>query len=76
MKHELITFYSMENFISGIFYVPSSSDSLINDEFVGYPGSEFQIREALAQVVGTEKRDLFFDKVQGFPFLALIRLKS
>ena len=29
----------------------------------GYPGCEFQIREALADVVGVEKRDLFFDKV-------------
>ncbi|KAI0693062.1 glycoside hydrolase [Cytidiella melzeri] len=28
----------------------------------GYPGCEFQIRAALAEVVGEEKRDLFFDK--------------
>ncbi|KAI0050107.1 glycoside hydrolase family 5 protein [Auriscalpium vulgare] len=28
----------------------------------GYPGTEFQIREALADVVGVEKRDLFFDQ--------------
>ena len=29
----------------------------------GYPGCEFQIREALAEAIGQEKSDLFFDKV-------------
>lgn len=29
----------------------------------GYPGCEFQIREALAEVVGAKKSELFFDKV-------------
>ena len=29
----------------------------------GYPGCEFQIREALAEVIGSEKSELFFDKV-------------
>lgn len=29
----------------------------------GYPGCEFQIRAALADVVGSEKSELFFDKV-------------
>lgn len=29
----------------------------------GYPGCEFQIRSALAEVVGKEKSELFFDKV-------------
>ena len=31
--------------------------------YSGYPGCEFQIRAALAEVVGTEKCELFFDKV-------------
>ena len=30
---------------------------------VGYPGCEFQIRAELANVVGKEKSELFFDKV-------------
>lgn len=29
----------------------------------GYPSTEFQIREALANVVGAEKSEFFFDKV-------------
>lgn len=29
----------------------------------GYPGCEFQIRDALAGVVGQEKSEFFFDKV-------------
>ncbi|KIY45093.1 glycoside hydrolase family 5 protein [Fistulina hepatica ATCC 64428] len=28
----------------------------------GYPGCEFQIREALAETIGTEKAEFFFDK--------------
>jgi len=28
----------------------------------GFPGCEFQIREALAEVLGKEKSDFFFDK--------------
>ncbi|KAH6902672.1 endo-1,4-beta-glucanase [Coprinopsis sp. MPI-PUGE-AT-0042] len=28
----------------------------------GYPGCEFQIRESLAEVIGSEKSELFFDK--------------
>ncbi|KAF8882259.1 glycoside hydrolase family 5 protein [Infundibulicybe gibba] len=28
----------------------------------GYPGCEFQIREALAEAIGTEKSEFFFDK--------------
>ena len=31
----------------------------------GYPGCEFQIRAALADVVGQEKSEFFFDKVSG-----------
>ena len=29
----------------------------------GYPGCEFQIREALAEVLGRQKSEYFFDKV-------------
>jgi hypothetical protein len=29
----------------------------------GYPGCEFQIRAALAEVVGSTKAEFFFDKV-------------
>ena len=30
----------------------------------GYPGCEFQIRDALASVIGQEKSEFFFDKVR------------
>lgn len=30
----------------------------------GYPGCEFQIREELANVIGKEKSEFFFDKVR------------
>jgi hypothetical protein len=30
----------------------------------GYPATEYQIREALAEVVGREKSEFFFDKVR------------
>lgn len=30
----------------------------------GYPGSEFQIRETLAEVLGEKKARFFFDKVK------------
>ncbi len=33
------------------------------DTLAGYPGCEFQIRAALADVVGSEKSEFFFDKV-------------
>lgn len=40
----------------------SPSDSMEN--FIsGYPGCEFQIRAALAEVVGPIKSEFFFDKV-------------
>jgi hypothetical protein len=40
----------------------SPSDSMEN--FIsGYPGCEFQIRTALAEVVGPTKSEFFFDKV-------------
>ncbi|KAK7696394.1 Endo-1,4-beta-xylanase 5 [Cerrena zonata] len=35
----------------------------------GYPGCEFQIRAALAEVVGTAKSELFFDKFLEYFFL-------
>jgi hypothetical protein len=35
----------------------------------GYPGCEFQIREALAGVIGKEKSELFFDKVRSSPLV-------
>ena len=37
------------------------SDGLSLSE--GYPGLEFQIREALTRVIGERKSALFFDKV-------------
>lgn len=30
----------------------------------GYPGCEFQVREALEEVLGKEKSEFFFDKVR------------
>ena len=30
----------------------------------GYPGCEFQIRETLADTIGKDKSELFFDKVR------------
>lgn len=54
---------NMENFISGQ-NLPDKmqlwSRSSLHE---GYPGREFQIREALAQVIGEKKSALFFDKV-------------
>ena len=56
----------MENFISG------SCTEAVNCETrrltcndAGYPGCEFQIREALAEVLGRQKSEYFFDKVSG-----------
>lgn len=34
----------------------------------GYPGCEFQIRGALAEVVGSAKAEFFFDKVSWYLF--------
>lgn len=31
---------------------------------LGYPGCEFQIRQALVQTIGEEKSEFFFDKVR------------
>lgn len=64
-------------------YVPStcrtgrelSNPSRSMENFIsGYPGCEFQIRAALADVVGIEKSAFFFDKVRGSngcPFVSL-----
>lgn len=59
---------SMENFISGsfFFYLLFGVDEQWTDQTnvcTGYPGCEFQIRESLAQVIGAEKSEFFFDKV-------------
>lgn len=54
----------MENFISGFYAFPKIFGSLTDKNITqGYPGCEFQIREALAGVVGKEKSEFFFDKV-------------
>ncbi len=37
----------------------------------GYPGCEFQIREALAGVVGEQKSEFFFDKVSRCRFMII-----
>jgi hypothetical protein len=43
---------------------PSTDLSRSMENFIsGYPGCEFQIRESLAEVIGSEKSELFFDKV-------------
>jgi len=31
----------------------------------GYPGCEYQVREALAEVLGDKKAEFFFDRVRG-----------
>lgn len=59
----------MENFISGQ-YVSYESNTFGDERLaVGYPGCEFQIRDALAEVVGKEKSELFFDKVSPLRFV-------
>lgn len=52
----------MENFITGKLSQMLFQLSTYRS-FAGYPGCEFQIRAALADVVGQEKSDFFFDKV-------------
>jgi hypothetical protein len=37
----------------------------------GYPGCEFQVREALEDVLGKEKSEFFFDKVRIRPTAAI-----
>jgi hypothetical protein len=34
----------------------------------GYPGCEFQTREALQLAIGKEKSEFFFDKVRRIPY--------
>lgn len=40
---------------------------MVADPHIGYPGCEYQIREALAETIGEEKSEFFFDRVC-FPF--------
>lgn len=35
--------------------------------FKGYPGCEFQVREALAEAIGEQKAEFFFDRVRISP---------
>lgn len=44
---------------TGLITISRSMENFI----AGYPGCEFQIRAALADVVGNEKSTFFFDKV-------------
>lgn len=39
-------------------------DLTATDSYVGYPGCERQIRDALAGVLGEQKSEFFFDKVR------------
>lgn len=43
---------------------------------LGFPGCEFQIREALARAIGVEKAALFFEKVLCTTSLSLYVSKS
>ena len=52
---------SMENFITGDSSTLTRFSALIIN--LGYPGCEFQIRAALADVLGPAKSEFFFDKV-------------
>ncbi len=56
----------MENFISGkqAILLTYGISILTLRSAAGYPGCEFQIRAELANVVGKEKSELFFDKVR------------
>jgi len=58
----------MENFISGVFYIPAVTSQYRTDRYAGFPGCEYQIRETLAEVIGEQKAQFFFDKVS-VPFL-------
>ena len=53
----------MENFISGEYIWTTKIYGQELTKTSGYPGCEFQIRAALADVVGKEKSEFFFDKV-------------
>ena len=53
---------NMENFISGSKLL-TVHVLWANVHIQGYPGCEYQIREALTVAIGKEKSDLFFDKV-------------
>lgn len=56
----------MENFITGTSSIESDPSKLTSCFFfldTGFPGCEFQIRTALADVLGERKAEYFFDKV-------------
>jgi hypothetical protein len=55
-------FLSMENFISGK-QLTSRLVSLVEVSAAGYPANEAAIRAELANVLGKEKSEFFFDKV-------------
>lgn len=54
----------MENFISGVKTVLARQQTEMIIQ--GYPGCEFQIREVLAETIGEQKAEFFFDKVCTF----------
>ena len=53
----------MENFITGEFGIIHDSHDSQHTLYLGYPGCEFHIRDALTKVLGKEKSEFFFDKV-------------
>ena len=56
--------FRMENFVSGSCTGAVSCETRrLTCSDAGYPGCEFQIREALAEVLGRQKSEYFFDKV-------------
>ena len=56
----------MENFISGAPCCGRRCQPIAAAETTtpGFPGCEFQIRDALADVLGKDKSEYFFDKVR------------
>nr|GAT49297.1 glycoside hydrolase family 5 protein [Mycena chlorophos] len=57
---------NMENFITGLSVALTRRPP---QQASGYPGCEFQIREALATSIGQEKSDFFFDKFLEYFFM-------
>ncbi len=55
---------NQENFITGSPNSIHVSRWLISLPPVGYPGREFQIRDALDEVLGPEKAAFYWDKVE------------
>ena len=46
--------------VSFVFIMTVTTSNIL---YLGYPGCEFHIRDALAKVLGKEKSEFFFDKV-------------